>query len=386
VVSFHRLNITVKGELIRYNFPQNKEIVFYSDELGGWRDITLRIESKLNSYYKIRFWLEKDCAPESPTQLYQSVDEFKFTCDAPFLGKDAFLITFEWAGFYTLEYTGDIDIKLETSRWGEQALENFRYEVSDNITVTVEVLSPKRYTFSISLSYSKFREDGESCEYNKDCKSENCINGICCKQGQFCCNKHSDCKNNTFCGPNYFCEKKLENGKKCLINESCLSGFCNFISNRSVNKTFRICCELINDTCCLNNTDCKSGYICDPLNYTCRLPITVYQSAKFTYILPVLLLILILIGNFINRRRTAFIKPRIKLESCPSCKLPIPEGVLFCTNCGIKLVGEESEEVPNEAKKSDRDSGLNNTINRRKDGEKSTSITNEKLGDKINLG
>ena len=107
----------------------------------------------------------------------------------------------------------------------------------------------------------------DKCKTNADCPSKNCVE-IDPNSGIGTCTfvyvdpiTNVDCKEDKVCGGNYYCNNlgkcslKLPDGSDCIDSKDdnkCMSTHCN--------ATTRKCEKMPNDSVCVNDTNCISGY------------------------------------------------------------------------------------------------------------------------------
>lgn len=104
------------------------------------------------------------------------------------------------------------------------------------------------------------KADGEYCNKNEECTSENCQNYRCCLKGKTCCLSTNNCPLKYYCSEEkHYCVPGLPKGQKCTKNEQCESGNCGN----------NICCAW-GMTCCDEKSDCGKDEYCVGGEYICK--------------------------------------------------------------------------------------------------------------------
>ena len=106
------------------------------------------------------------------------------------------------------------------------------------------------------------KSNGEYCDKDSECKSDNCRNYRCCAAGKECCFSHNHCGLDEYCSSFYhFCEPAKPLGQKCTEDDECLSDTCG--------DKAAICCEY-GQVCCNDHSDCRDNEYCEQDSYSCR--------------------------------------------------------------------------------------------------------------------
>ncbi len=104
------------------------------------------------------------------------------------------------------------------------------------------------------------KADGEYCDKNEECTSENCQNYRCCLKNKTCCLSYNNCSSEQYCfEERHYCVPRFADGQSCSEDDQCKSGNC---------KNY-ICCAW-DQTCCKNHSDCDKNDYCQQETYYCR--------------------------------------------------------------------------------------------------------------------
>ncbi len=111
----------------------------------------------------------------------------------------------------------------------------------------------------------KYKSNGELCNSDDECESNNCVNHVCCESGRVCCPspgvKGYPCQPGEVCTENYYCVGvSLENGQPCESDYECISGNCR-PGSKSLSRFY--CCEPGYSFCCVSDSDCLSNERCE---------------------------------------------------------------------------------------------------------------------------
>jgi len=110
------------------------------------------------------------------------------------------------------------------------------------------------------------KEDGQPCEKDCNCASDNCQHERCCKKGEECCWSHPECPDGEYCDQEaMYCMLKKENGQECRNGYYCKSGHCSEV--RSVGSDDWICSIDSKWPSCRTDDDCGDIRYCE--NYAC---------------------------------------------------------------------------------------------------------------------
>lgn len=173
---------------------------------------------------------------------------------------------------------------------------------------------------SLTLVSAQYPQ-GNLCQEDTQCQSNNCENNVCCQGGKTCCNFDSECAADEECGSNYYCIPKpisltpeenevqfsppelIEEPEFCtegcldqwvgdgLCDPSCDVEACNFDGGdcthvglgrvgdqceandecASGNCNNALCCPA-GQICCTSSSDCPSDQSCNALNFCQSAP------------------------------------------------------------------------------------------------------------------